>query len=218
VRGPAANSLPSPVAPDPEPSGAVARAAFLQKALAAAGAVVLGASFAAASEPTDASAQTPKDDRILNFLLLLQYIEAGFYAAATSRGHLRAELRHFAQVAGTHEREHVAALKSVLGSAARPKPSLRFDGSIVSDGSKFVTAAVLLEEQTISACVGEAAHLGTDRIATVAKLLSVDARHAAWIRDVARRLPAPLAADKAAGPARVLAAMRGAGLLPRGSG
>ena len=214
----APNTSPNPVEGSGEPMNppepcddGFARAAFLRKLLATSGAVFLGGSVASAIE-TGAASTKGRDERILNFVLLLQYVEAGFYAAATDKRKLSGELASFASTVAEQEREHVKALRSVLGAAARAKPQLRY-GSAVTDPSKFVKAAIMLEEQTCAGCIGEGAHLSSTRLTDVARLLSVDARHAAWIRSIARRLPAPRAADAAAPPDTVLTSFRAAGFL-----
>jgi hypothetical protein len=57
-----------------------------------------------------------------------------------------------------------------------------------------------------------------DGVAAVAPLVSVEARHAAWILAIAGRDPAPAAADPAASVDGVQGAFERAGLTLPGSG
>jgi rubrerythrin len=133
---------------------------------------------------------------------LLEYLQEAFYAEAQKAGALKGELRRFAQVVGNHEREHVTSLRAVLGSEARSKPRLSF-GDAVKSQRNFAAAALQLEETTSAAYIGQAANMTEKRIVTLARIVAVEARHAAWIRDMAHRLPAPQAADPASTPDQV---------------
>lgn len=166
-----------------------------------------------------AAAQAPsaeQDERILNFALGLEYLQAAFYAAAESEGALTGELAEFARVVGEQERRHVERLQELLGSAARPEPEFSLEDATASEQA-FLEAAVVLEDKGVSAYIGQGANLTIDGVAAVAPLVSVEARHAAWILDIAGRNPAPAAADPAASPAGVQEALEQAGLsLPGG--
>src|SRR5436305_334474 len=108
-------------------AGFVARAVVAGGALAAGGMLVAGLPRLAASAPSAA-----QDKKILNFALLLEYIEAGFYAEAFAKGKLSGKLLEYVSVVRGHERAHVAFLKSALGKNARQKPALDF-GDTTSD-------------------------------------------------------------------------------------
>lgn len=109
-------------------SASASRAEFLKRAVVAAGAVVAGGvmitgfpQLAAARAPSPA-----QDVDILNFVLLLKFLEAEFYTRAEAGGALSGEALEFAGVVGAHERAHVGFLVTVLGAKARPKPSFHF--------------------------------------------------------------------------------------------
>ena len=166
-----------------------------------------------------AGAQRPsraQDERILNFALGLEYLQAAFYAEAESRGALTGELAEFASVVGEQERAHVERLQELLGSAARPEPELSL-GEVVASEDAFLDAAVALEDTGVFAYIGQGANLTLRSVAAVAPLVSVEARHAAWILDLAGRDPAPVPADPALGAAEARARLEQAGLtLPEG--
>jgi rubrerythrin len=196
--------------------GGRSRRHFLLGGLA--GGAALAGALAGLGRP--AAAQTPspeQDERILNFALRLEYLQSAFYAEAEAQGALGGELAEFARVVGEQERRHVERLQELLGSAAQPEPELDLE-DVTSDEDAFLEAAVVLEDKGVSAYIGQGANLTVDGVAAVAPLVSVEARHAAWILAIAGRDPAPAAADPAASVAGVEAAFERAGLTLPGSG
>jgi Ferritin-like domain len=166
-----------------------------------------------------AAAQGPsreQDERILNFMLRLEYLQSAFYAEAESQGVLDGELAEFARVVGEHERRHVARLRELLGDAAGSEPELDLE-EVTSTPDAFVEAAVALEDTGVSAFIGQGSNLTVEGVAAVTPLVSVEARHAAWILAIAGRDPAPAPADPAASVAGVQSALEQAGLTTSGS-
>src|SRR5690242_2507599 len=146
------------------------RASVVRRAGLAAAALSLGggAAFVARSDASTAGAPSPAQDReILNFALLLEYLQASFYSAALRQGALRGEVRAFAETVAEHERAHVAFLQKALGSAARPRPEFRF-GDAARDERTFVEKAVLLEDTGVLAYNGQAANLTKAALAAAA--------------------------------------------------
>jgi hypothetical protein len=184
------------------------RGAVVAGGILTAGGVVLG------GLPTRASsAPSPAQDvRILNLVLLLEYVEAAFYAEAREKGVLRGELRQFATLVGSHERQHVSFLKKALASRARKEPRLKF-GKATTDPEAFVAAAVALEDTSVAAYNGQATNLTDSALAAAARIVSVEARHAAWIRAIAGKVPAADATDAPKTGAQVLAALQKTGFL-----
>ena len=72
----------------------------------------------------------------------------------------------------------------------------------------------MLGDNTVAAYIGQGANLTIDGVAAVAPLVSVEARHAAWIRDITAVNPAPAAADPAKSAEDVRLALEQAGLPP----
>jgi hypothetical protein len=158
---------------------------------ALAGAGVGGAQLAA-SAGTGGSAAT--DRAILTYGLLIERLQAAFYAAALAGGQLTGEARQFAQVVSAEEQAHVAYLTAALGPSAGTSPRFRF-GDSATDPAKFITTAISLEETGLGVYNGQAVSLTPKTLAAAARIVSVEARHAAWARAIAGEQPAPVAVD-----------------------
>ena len=189
------------------------REQLLKRALVAGGAAAAGGAILGALPRAASSAPSPAQDvKILNLVLLLEYLESSFYAEARDRGALRGELREYVRVVGAHEQQHLAALKSALGNKARKAPRLDF-GNATTDADAFVAAAIRLEDTSVSAYNGQAGNLTKPTLAVAAKIVSVEARHAAWIRAIAGKPPAADATDPSMTQAQVQAALKKTGFL-----
>lgn len=166
--------------------------------------------FAVASMFNKAYGQTPANvNAVLNFALTLEYLEAEFYTNIVgSPGYLTAPAA--AQTALTKirddENKHVAFLKTVLGSAAVPKPTFDFTAGNGSGTGPFagylanyavqLAMAQTFEDTGVRAYKGQAANLQSNRTVLTAALNihSVEARHASHIRQMRRALDAAVPA------------------------
>jgi Ferritin-like domain len=185
------------------------RASFLAKAGLLGGGLI-GSSALLGLNPALAGAQSARRDiAILNYALTLEYLEAAFYTEAVEMGALNGELARFARVVGAHERAHVRALRQVLGSRAVARPRFNFRGT-TEDAGDFAATAQVLEDTGVAAYAGQAPRIRANAILEAALAIhSVEARHAAWIRDINGDEPAPGAFDDAATMREVLAAVAG---------
>ena len=178
--------------------------------LLAAGGAALGA---AGGLRTSAAAPSQRQDaEILNVFLLLERVQDAFYKDAVRRGRLRGELLEYARTVGAQETEHVAFLVERLSGAADPAPRTDF-GDVPDGDESFRSTAIELEEATIGAYIAQGANLTREEVGRVAGLVSVEARQAAWIRDLAGQSPAPNAADPPGDPADAVARLRDRGFL-----
>jgi rubrerythrin len=161
---------------------------------------------------------TPKSDvKILNYALTLEYLEAAFYAEAVSQGKLSGITAKFAQVVASHEAAHVAALQKALGSAATKQPAFDFKGTTGAQGS-FLKTAQTLEDTGVAAYQGQAPNIKTKAIlASAGAILAVEARHAAWVRDIIgagkSHIPAPAAFSEPMSMSQVLSAVKSTGFI-----
>ena len=173
----------------------VSRASLFKGSIAVAGALAgaaVGGAEVAASADSGGSAAT--DREILTFGLLIERLQAAFYAAALAGGRLTGETRQFAQVVGAEEQAHVKYLSAALGPSAGSSPRFSF-GDSATDPAKFIATAISLEETGLGVYNGQAVSLTPKTLAAAARVVSVEARHAAWARAIAGQQPAPVAVD-----------------------
>lgn len=176
-------------------------------ALTAGGILVGGLPKLAVSRPS-----AEQDARVLGFLLGVEYVQAGFYAEAERRGALGGALSEFAALVGEQERAHVGALEKTLGGNSPKRPEFDF-GDATTDPEQFLSTAVELEEIAVAAFNGQVANLTRPRVMAAMKIVSVEARHVGWARDLAGRNPAPRPADAPATQVQTGKAMKDTGLM-----
>ena len=165
-----------------------------------------------------AAARTPpspeQDERVLTFLLHLQRIEHAFYDQVADAGHLRGELAEYLDVTRRNEADHVQALVRTLG-VADAAPPMRFAvDAAFRDEAAFAAKAIALEDAVVAALNGQVTNLTPGRLVQACAIASVEARHAAWIRDIAGSPPVASAADVPLDADAVTDALRGKGLWP----
>jgi Ferritin-like domain len=204
-----------------EKAGVDTRGSFLKKAALGAGAVAGSGAFLGAL-PSLASAGTiPAGDiAILNFALTLEYLESAFYAEAKASGALSGETLRFAKIVSNHEFSHVKFLQQVLGSKAVASPKFDFKGT-TKDQAKFQATADVLENTGVHAYLGQVANIKSKAVLLGAgRILPVEARHAAWIRDIrfsggtkTTETPAPAGFEDGFSKTRILAAVKGTGFI-----
>ena len=188
------------------------RSAVLRTALV--GALAVGGAFGAGSfvgrtGRADA-AVGGKDAKILNFLLELEQLQTTFFDRVGRDTRFGAEVRQFASVTAKQDRAHAKALRTMLGSAAKATT-----GDLKADpktDSEFIRHALELKEAAVAAYIGEAPNLRLDKIEDLASIVSVEARHAAWIRSIDVVIPAPRAADRSQTASSVVRTLEGAGI------
>jgi rubrerythrin len=181
---------------------------------AVAGAAAIGgfSLFGPRAGPAGAAPSEAQDQKIFNFALLLEYLQAAFYGEAVDHGRLKGEVREFAEIVSGHERAHVDFLRKALGARARERPAFSFGGA-TQDERKFLDAAVLLENTGVAAYNGQAANLTKKALAAAAEIVSVEGRHAAWVSVLAGKDPAPRAQDPGASATAVASTLRSTGFL-----
>ncbi len=174
-------------------AGLTTRSGFLRRGAgaAAAGGLALGLL------PGAAQARAANSDQaILNFALTLEYLQAAFYTEAERVGALRGGLAEQARVVGSHERAHVKAFLATLGSAAVKRPRFDFHG-VTESPPAFRATAVAFEDLAVSAYKEQLPKLRSDPyLAAAVSIHSVEARHAAWIRQLAGIVPSGDAFDE----------------------
>jgi rubrerythrin len=194
--------------PSDEPSvTTVPRAAIIKRiavslgGLSAAGAAAAGLASASRSSGSSLSSQ---DREVLEFALKFEQLQTAFYGQALRDGKLNGATKQFAQTVGGEERAHLHYLEQTLGSKAGSPPTFTF-GDATTNNAKFIAAAVKIEDTGLAAYNGQAGNVSRATLRSIARVISVEARHAAWARSLAGQVPAPVPADV---PITAAAAMR----------
>jgi len=194
----------------------ITRGDALRRAVLGGGALIGGSALLGAMPGSAMGAvtrATAGDVDILNFALTLEYLEAAFYAEAVSMGKLMGESKMFAMVVAKDEDAHVTFLKGALGSKAVKKPKFDFQGTTAKQAT-FLQTAMALEDTGVSAYAGAAPMIANKKtLAAALSVHSVEARHAAWVRQIigygGSPSPAPSAFDPARSKAEVLKVVTG---------
>jgi Ferritin-like domain len=188
-------------------SRALARRNFLRNVGLAGAGMAVGAVLEGCSGSGMSHAQStvmPSD--VLNFALNLEYLEAEFYAVATTGSTLSSSVTGGASMAtggakvpfvtqevqdmafeiAQDEMLHVAFLRSALGSSAVAEPSINLNalGIGFANENDFLTLARAFEDTGVSAYAGAAPLLASNAtyLQAAAQILAVEAYHAGGIR------------------------------------
>ena len=127
------------------------------------------------------------DVGVLNYAYALEQLEAAFYQACLQNivvGCTSTEL-NYRLVIGQHEVVHREFLKAALGSAAIPALKVDFSSLDLTKRDPVFQAAKMFEDTGVAAYngAGKLLHSAT-YLGLAGKIVSVEARHAATIRDV----------------------------------
>ena len=198
-------------APDRDTSTTVTRARALRTAALAAGGALATVTAIGAADRLSAAPSPEQDVKVLNLLLLVERVEVAFYEAAIERAGLSGELDEFARAVVAHEREHLAYLENALGDKADPEPEYDLT-AVTADGAAFAKAAAKLEDIAVGAYNGQAPNVTPGAFLAAARIVSVEARHAAWIRSIRNGDPAPDAVDTPYDEAKVRSELKTVGL------
>lgn len=130
------------------------------------------------------------DAGILNFAYTLEQLQAGFYTGALSSSAFnamsaaeRAVITDFQK----HEVAHRDLLKQTLGVSALPAITLdpTVLQSLLSDRATLLKTSQLLEDTVVSAYNGAGKYLtNQSNLLILGRIVSVEARHAAAVRDI----------------------------------
>lgn len=152
------------------------------------------------------------DVGVLNYAYALEQLEAAFYLqvlASPYAGMSASENRLLTDVSD-HEVVHRDFFAAALGSAKIPNLTPDFSAVVFNDRQSVLRTARAFEDLGVAAYNGAATYLKSERYLIVAgKIVSVEARHAAAIRDLLEPRTghfAPAAFDNAFSPSQVLTA------------
>jgi ferritin-like protein len=176
-----------------KPDGSHSRRGFLAASILGIGAYVVGGRPAGDATAAATAPSAARDRAIFRFALQLEAMQARFYEDALDQGQIRGELREFAEVVGGQELLHERAVaKAAFQSHTRYAFDFR---GVTRHPANFAHAARVLEDLGVAAYNGQLANLTDPAITFAARIVSVEGRHAAWIRDLAGVAPAPRPID-----------------------
>lgn len=156
------------------------------------------------------------DTGVLNYAYALEQLEAAFYTQVVASFYGGATAGEQAMLTDIRDHEviHRDFLKAALGSAAIADLAVDFTSVNLADRTQVLGAARTFEDLGVAAYNGAGKLLTTpDYLLVAGKIVSVEARHAAAIRDLVEAnsfagsdVVDPNGLDRALGPTEVLAA------------
>lgn len=184
----------------------VGRRLFLRYA----GAAVAGGAFIASCKSEENPTTVPTtvdlgtgDIGILNYAYALEQLEAAFYTqviATPYTGMTDAEKAILTDIMN-HEIIHREFFKAALGTMAIPGLTPNFTGITFTDRTSVLTTAKAFEDLGVSAYNGAGNLIKSgDYLLLAGKIVSVEARHAAAIRDLLNPKSADFAGDDVVAP------------------
>jgi rubrerythrin len=171
------------------------------------GAFLLGLSACKKSSSSTSSSGTidvgSGDTGILNFAYALEQLEAAFYIKVNASFYANATTAEQAILSDImyHEMTHRDFFKAALGSSAIPTLTADFSAIDFTSRASVLGTAKALEDTGVSAYNGAGQYISNPDYLTLAgKIVSVEARHAAAIRDLLNPLSADFAGDDVVSP------------------
>jgi rubrerythrin len=150
------------------------------------------------------------DVEVLNFALTLEYLEAAFYKEAAKIDGLSEDAVKAVETFGDEEQQHVDALsKTIMDLGGKPVAAPGVDFGDLTSESAFLKLAVTFEDTGVSAYNGAAPSIKSKEVlAAAGSIVQVEARHAAAVRLLAEKDPAPDAFDETLTMDQVLKAVQ----------
>jgi hypothetical protein len=176
------------------------RKKFLKYTALSGGGLMLGLEACKKNNPVPAGAIDvgSGDPGILNFAYALEQLEAAFYIKVNSSFYTSASAAEKAILSDimNHEIAHRDFFKAALGSAAIPALTANFSSVDFTSRASVLGTAKALEDTGVSAYNGAGVYItNPDYLTLAGKIVSVEARHAAAIRDLLNPKSADFAGD-----------------------
>ena len=173
-------------------NGALGRRSFLQYAGASAAGIALVAAGCKKDRGvenvmTGATLDFKDDTGVLNYAYALEQLEAAFYvkvASAPPSSFTTAQKAYFQDIQ-FHEIAHSELFKNALSTSAIGSLEVDFSAIDFTNATSVLNAAIAFEDLGVAAYNGAGVRLkSTDFLVLAGKIVSVEARHAAYVRDL----------------------------------
>jgi len=173
-------------------NGALGRRSFLQYAGASAAGIALVAAGCKKDRGvenvmTGATLDFKDDTGVLNYAYALEQLEAAFYvkvASAPPSSFTTAQKAYFQDIQ-FHEIAHRELFKNALSTSAIGSLEVDFSAIDFTNATSVLNAAIAFEDLGVAAYNGAGVRLkSTDFLVLAGKIVSVEARHAAYVRDL----------------------------------
>ena len=168
-----------------EPGYDVSRRRFFQLAGGMAGAGLFLAACKG-SKPTDTYIGS-EDFALLNFIYILQQLEADFYTQAVATPNLALTADELLLLTDVRDQEiaHKEFLQTLLAKSAVGAISPNFSSVTFIDRTSVLTFAAMLEDLVLSGIIAATTYFENQAYAVeFAKMATVEARHSAYFRDI----------------------------------
>jgi rubrerythrin len=191
----------SPTLPQTSLNALLGRKHFFKYIALSGGVLMLGLGACKKSNSTTSSGAIDVgagDTGILNFAYALEQLEAAFYIKVNASFYANATDAEKAILSDimNHEMIHRDFFKAALGSSAIPALTPDFSSVDFTSRASVLGTAKALEDTGVSAYNGAGQYISNPDYLTVAgKIVSVEARHAAAIRDLLNPKSADFAGD-----------------------
>lgn len=138
------------------------------------------------------------DTAVLNFAYVLEQLEAAFYKKVTDSFYAGANARERGLLGEIreHEATHRNFLRGALGSSAIPELEVNFSAVDFRNRQSVLTTAITFEDTGVAAYNGAGQLLlSTKHLLAAGRIVSVEARHAAILRDMLQPRSTAFAGD-----------------------
>ena len=182
-------------------------------ALGVAGAGAAGGLFVGATPALAKSRAT--DVKVLKAALVFERLGAAFYGEAMRSGALSGDTLTFARTLYQHEVAHAVFVSNAIAAMGSKVPaSPRFEfGSITRSPKRFRATAKSIEQLCVQVINGAGPLVTRPTLAAAGQLVSVEARHVSYARQISGVTPAQEAYDPTTTAARAMSIAKSKGFI-----
>jgi hypothetical protein len=191
------------------------RAQVLRRGALGIGAALAGGAGLLTLAPNALAKSKATDLKVLQFALIFEHLGVAFYGQALRDGGLSGETLRFAETVYEHELAHAAFIEGAIrtaGATPAAPPAFTF-GHVPSAAKTFREAAEVIEQLCVEVINGAGPLVTLPTLAAAGQLVSVEARHVSWVRQIIGVAPALAPFDAFATPAQAEKIVKSAGFV-----